>query len=147
MFIGDEYDRDGEFEFIMIREVTKREIRIFEAYDDEEYEDEVMYYKLRGGVLFLYESEEDYNAETGSTVFAKIANIKKSPLEGVWEGADEIRIEFTGNMMIFDERDTYEFSYTDRQIQFSDEEWGYQISGKTLSLTIPDEGKYDFVKR
>jgi hypothetical protein len=147
VFIGDRmfWGEDDEFEFLMVREVTNREIRIFERYGDED--EDVMYYKLRGGVLFLYEDEENYNAETGSLVFAKIANIKKSPLEGVWEGDDEIRIEFTGNMMILDERETYEFSYTNKQIQFSDEEWDYQISGKTLSLTIPDDGKYDFVKR
>jgi hypothetical protein len=146
MFIGDEYDRDGEFEFIMIREVTKREIRIFEEYAYGGEDEELMYYKLRGDVLFLYENEDDYNAETGSMVFARIANIKKSPLEGVWE-RDGARIEFTGNMMILDETETYEFSYTDKQIQFPGENWDYQISGKTLSLNIPDEGKYDFAKK
>ena len=143
MFVGDEYDEEGEFDSIMIRQVTKREIYISSSYEDEE---EAMYYKLRGNILFLYETEEDYNGETGMLVFARIANISKSPLEGVWEG-DDIQIEFTGNMMIFDESDTYEFTYTNKQIQFADENWDYQISGGTLLLSIPDEGEYVFAKK
>jgi hypothetical protein len=143
MFVGDEYDNDGEFNSLMIRQVTNREIRIFYPHEDE---DEVMYYKLRGNILFLYETEEDYNGETGTLVFARIANISKSPLEGVWEG-DDIQIEFTGNMMIFDETDTYEFAYTNKQIQFADENWDYQISGGTLLLNISNNEEYVFVKK
>jgi hypothetical protein len=144
MFVGDEYGEDDEFEFLMVRQVTNREIRVFESSEDE---DEAMYYKLRGNALFLYETEEDYNAETGRMVFARIGNVGKSPLEGVWEGDDDILIEFTGNMVIFDKTDAYEFSCTDKQLQFSDESWSYTISGGTLSLIIPDEGKYVFARK
>jgi hypothetical protein len=128
MFVGDEYGENGEFEFLMVRQVTNREIYIYE--DDE---DEVMYYKLRGNVLLLYETEEDYEAETGMVVFARMGNIKKSPLEGVWEGDDSL-IEFSGNMMIIDESEACEFSYTDKQMQFDGEELYYRLRGNTLLL-------------
>jgi hypothetical protein len=144
MFMGDGSGGDGEFGFLTVRRVTNREIRVFKSSEDE---DEVLYYRIRGNVLFLYETEEDYDAETGMMVFAKIGNIAKTPLEGVWEGADDIRVEFTGNMVIFGEIDSYEFSYTDKQIQIDDENWDYAISGETLSLIIPDEGKYVFAKK
>jgi hypothetical protein len=132
MFVGDEYGDSGEFEFIMVQQVTKREIYVFEDYNSED-EYEVMYYKLRGDVLSLYETEEDYDAETGMVVFARMGNIKKSPLEGVWEGDDSL-IEFTGNMMIIDESDACEFSYTDNRVQFRDEELYYKLRGNTLFL-------------
>jgi hypothetical protein len=144
MFVGDEYGEDDEFEFLMIRQVTNREMRVFESSEDE---DEAMYYKIRGNALFLYETEDDYNTETGMMVFARIGNVGKSPLEGVWEGDDDILIEFAGNMVIFDETEAYEFSYTNKQIQFANESWGYTISGGTLSLIIPDEGNYVFARK
>jgi hypothetical protein len=130
MFIGDEYGGSGEFEFMMVRQVTNREIYVYEYYEDE---DEVMYYKVRGNVLFLYETDENYEAETGMVVFARMGNIKKSPLEGVWEGDDSL-IEFSGNIIIIDERDACEFSYTDKQMQFDGEELYYRLRGNTLLL-------------
>jgi hypothetical protein len=130
MFIGNEYGGSGEFEFVMVRQVTNREIYIYENYDDE---DAVMYYKVRGNVLLLYETEEDYEAETGMVVFARMGNIKKSPLEGVWEGDDSL-IEFSGNIIIIDEGDACEFSYTDKQMQFDGDELYYRLRGNTLLL-------------
>ncbi|MDR2786414.1 MAG: hypothetical protein LBB83_10935 [Treponema sp.] len=144
MFMGEVYGEDGEFDFVEVRQVTNREIFILADYDFEE--DEVMYYRLRGNVLFLYLTEENYKAETEMLVFARIANVGKSPLEGVWEG-DDAKFEFTGNMIIVDETAAFEFSYTDEQIQFAGENWDYHISGETLLLVIPDEGRYFFTKK
>lgn len=146
MFMGDPYGEDDEFEFVMVRQVTSREIHIAGDYDYDP-DSEVMYYRIGENVLFLYETEENYNGETGVVVFARIANAGKSPLEGVWEG-DDARFEFTGNMVIVDDETTaFEFSYTDKQIRFAGENWDYYLSGETLSLVIPDEGRYTFTKK
>jgi hypothetical protein len=148
MFIGDEYG-GGEFEFRTVRRITNREIRLYEYYDDE---DEVIYYKFRGNVLSLYETEEDYEAETGMMVFARMGNAGESPLEGMWEGDDSL-IEFSGNMMIIDESDACEFSYTDKQMQFNGEELYYRLRGNTLLLYEnsedyqADTGKLVFAKK